>query len=229
MAWLRLIAYFAGFALLLWFLTALEVAYPGSLRLQEFRDASDAYGTSEYSPVEILQSLFLLVCGLIMAQVAERHASQRPLAIPFGGLALAYLIRENDYFLDRYIATNFWPVLIAVAGALVIAYGWRQRRRLNIALARLWPSPALTLMFAGALVLFVFVRLIGQEVLWQAILGDSYQRIVKLAVEEFVELLGYMLWLAGAAEYWFQVRDSAVREPQPAAVRRRQTLLGRRG
>jgi hypothetical protein len=59
-------------------------------------------------------------------------------------------------------------------------------------------------------------------------MGEGYQRVVKLALEEFIELIGYMFWLIGSIEYAYQVRATATREPLPAAVRRRQTRLGRR-
>ena len=85
----------------------------------------------------------------------------------------------------------------------------------------MWPSPGLTLLFAGAIIIFVFVQIVGHEPLWQAILGEHYQRIVKLAVEEFIELSGYFLWLIGTIEYLFQARAIAMREPQPAARKRR--------
>ncbi|MDH3747052.1 MAG: hypothetical protein OER97_02500 [Gammaproteobacteria bacterium] len=228
MAWFRYLLYFLLIALITWMLTQLEVVYPGSLRLQVFTGEGDVLGTSEFSPVEMIQPLILAVCGLLMCWVALNFPSQRPLAFPFGGLALAFLIRELDYFLDRYIADNLWQVLIGIAGALVIVYTYRHRRRLMIALARIWPSPGLALLFAGAAILFAFVRLVGHEPLWQSILGDDYRRLVKLAVEEFIELIGYLLWLVGTIEYTYQVRSMAEREPQAAAVRRRQTKLGRR-
>jgi hypothetical protein len=44
---------------------------------------------------------------------------------------------------------------------------------------------------------------------------------VKLAVEEFIELSAYYLWLIGTVEYVFQVRAIALRDPQPVAVKRR--------
>ena len=78
-------------------------------------------------------------------------------------------------------------------------------------------------MFAGAVMIFGFVRIVGHESLWQAILGELYQPIVAIAVEEFVELIGYLLWLVGAIEYWYQVRSIIERSPLPAAVKRRQT------
>ena len=153
--------------------------------------------------------------------MAKNFPSQRPVAFLFGGMALAFIIRELDYFLDKYVADNFWQTLMGIVAALVIAYTVRHRRRLRIAWLRLWPSPGLTLLFAGAIVIFAFVRLVGHEPLWMAILGDHYQRVAKLAIEEFIELIGYFLWLIGTIEYTFQASAIATREPQPAAARRR--------
>jgi hypothetical protein len=221
MPWLRLLLYFSAIAFVTWALTAMEIASPGSLKLHIVLSESDQFGTSEFSPVEIIQAIILGACGVIMWWVARYCPTQRPVAILFGSMALAFLIRELDYFLDRFIADNFWQVLIAVVGSLVIAYTLRHLKRLQIALSRIWPSPGLTLLFAGAIILFAFVRLIGHEPLWMSILGDDYRRIFKLAVEEFIELIGYFLWMIGTIEYAFQARAMAMAEPQPAARRRR--------
>ena len=123
------------------------------------------------------------------------------------------------------VADNFWQVLVGLVAAAVITYTYRNRRRFRIAWLRLWPSPGLTLLFAGAIINFMFVQLVGHEPLWQAILGDQYQRIVKLAVEEFIELSAYFLWLIGTIEYGFQVRAIASREPEPAVKKRRKARL----
>ena len=222
MVWPRYLCYFVGVALLTWMLTQLEISFPGSLRLHVMVNPGDQYGTSEFSPVELIQPLIIGVCAALMAWVPHYCPSQRPIAIPFGGMALAFLIRECDYFLDRYLADNLWQVVVGVIGALVIVYIYRVRKRLRIAWGRVWPSPGLALLFGGAVILFAFVRLVGHEPLWMAILGDDYRRIVKLAVEEFIELIGYMLWLIGTIEYTYQARAIAYREPQPAAQRRRE-------
>lgn len=228
MAWIRYLVYFLLITGVTWALSALEVTYPGSLKLQVFTDAGDRLGTSEYSPIEIIQPLVLMVCGMIMGWVALHYPLQRPLALPFGGLAAIFIVRELDYFLDRLIADNFWQIVMAVIAALVIAYVVRQRRRLQFALARIWPSPGLVLLFAGAVILFSFVRFVGHAPLWQAIMGEDYQRIVKLAAEEFIELIGYLFWLIGSFEYAWQARSIALREPETPAVRRRRNRLRRR-
>ena len=221
MALFRYVFYFLGITLFTWLLIMLEIASPGSLKLHVFAGPGDTLGTSEYSPIEIIQPGILAICGLLYAWVAKYCISQRPIAFLFGGMALAFIIRESDYFLDRFVADNFWRLLLGIVAALVIVYTYRHRRRFRIAWLRLWPSPGLTLLFAGAIVNFAFVRLVGHESLWMAILGDDYQRVVKLAVEEFIELLGYFLWLIGTIEYTYQARAITLREPQPVAAKRR--------
>lgn len=221
MALVRYISYLLGIALVTWLLTHFEIASPGSLRLQVFTYPGDSLGTSEFSPIEFLQLAILIFCGLLYAWVARNYPSQRPIAFTFGGLALAFLVREMDFYLDRYVIDNFWQVVVALVSALIITYTFRHRRRFRIAWLRLWPSPGLTLLFAGATIQFAFVRLVGHEPLWMAILGDDYVRLVKLAIEEFIELMGYYLWLIGTIEYLFQVRAIATREPRPLAAKRR--------
>ena len=221
MAILRYVIYFLGIALFTWLLTMLEITSPGSLKFLVIAEPGDALGTSEYSPVELIQPGILGICGLLYAWVAKYCPSQRPIAFLFGGMALAFLIRECDYFLDRYVADNFWQMLMGVVCALVIVYTYRHRRRFRIAWLRMWPSPGLTLLFAGAVIIFAYVRIIGNEPLWASIMGENYQRVVKLAIEEFIELLGYFLWLIGTIEYTYQARAIALREPQPVAAKRR--------
>jgi len=222
MVLIRYILYFLGIALLTWLLVQMEVAAPGSLKLQIFARPGDTFGTSEYSPVELIQVAVLLVCCALYAWVAVKCPSQRPIAVPFGGLAGIFAIRELDYFFDRFIVDNFWQVIMVVVAATLITYASRNRRRFRIAWVRIWPSPGLTLLFAGACILFAFVELIGYEPLWMAIMGDSYERIVGLAVEELIEIAGYYLWLIGSIEYTYQARAIAMREPQPAVAKRRE-------
>jgi len=221
MALLRYILYFFGVAIITWLLTQLEISSPGSLKLHIYPSPTDTLGTSEYSPVEIIQPGILAICGLLLVWVARNCPSQRPVAFLFGGMALVFLIRELHFFLDR-VADNLWQVLVALPSALVIVYIYRHRRRFRIAWGRVWPSPGLAILFSGAIVMFAFVQIVSNENLWMAILGEDYQRVVKLSVEEFMELAAYYLWLIGTIEYTYQARVIAMREPQPAVAKRRQ-------
>jgi hypothetical protein len=221
MALLRYAVYMIGIAGFTWLLTWMEIAAPGSLLFYVNEEGGSGLGTSEYSPVEIIQPVMLAICGLLFAWVARDCPSQRPIAFAFGGFALVAIVRELDYFFDRLVADNFWQVLVAIIAALAIAYTYRHRKRFRIAWLRLWPSPGLTLIFAGATIHFGFALAVGHEPFWVAIMGEDYQRVVKLAVEEMIELMGYYLWLIGSLEYAFQARAIAFREPQPAVAKRR--------
>ena len=203
-------------------LTQLEISFPGSLKLacrcQRKRSIRHQRILAHRNHPAIHPDDLRPAHGL-----GRKYCpSQRPIAFPFGGLALAFIIRELDYFFDRFIVDNLWQALVAIAGALVITYTYRQRKRLKIAWARIWPSPGIALLFAGASSCSAFVLLVGHEPLWMSILGDSYQRIVKLAVEEFIEMSAYFLWLIGSIEYAYQARAIAYRAPQPAAQRLRE-------
>ena len=221
MALIRYLFYFLGIGFFTWLLAALEIWAPGTLKLHLFTHSGDTLGTSEYSPVEIIQTGILVICGLLYSWVAVNCPSQRPIAFLFGGFAFIFAVRELDYFLDRYVADNFWQFVIGIAASLLIAYVLRQRKRFRVAWLRVWPSPGLTLLFAGAVINLAFVQFVGHEPLWMAILGDDYQRIVKLAVEEFIELAGYFLWLIGTLEYAYQAKAIAYQPPQTVAAKQR--------
>ncbi len=223
MAWIRYALYFALIVVVLGVLTRLEVNYPGFLNLQAFLSPTDSLGTSEYSPIEQMQPLILLACCALMLWVALYCPAQRTIAVAFGGLSLAFMVRELDYFFDRVIVDNLWQVIIGIAFALVVVYLYRHYRKFQIALARAWPSAGLVLLFAGFCILAGAVHLVGHEPLWQSIAGEGYRRVIKLAVEEFAELLGYLFWLIGTIEYTYEARTLAFQPRVPAASRRRES------
>lgn len=203
---LRYTAYALGSGSLIGLLVLREVSFPGSLQLQVFRGPSDLLGTSEYSIVELIQLLLIAVSGVVFASVALRHRGQRPIAVMFGAIALACLIRELDYFLDLWFTDNLWQVLLALVVALSGAYLVRHSRRFVVGWARLWPSPAATLLFSGALTVFIFSNLLGHEGFWRVLQGEDYRRIAKLAMEEMTELAGYAVCFTGAVEYYLETR-----------------------
>lgn len=225
---IRYALYFVCVAVVTWLLTQIEIAAPGSLKLQVFTRIDDELGTSEYSPVELMQPALLAICGLLFGWVAQYSPLQRPLALSFGAAAMIFLIRELDFFLDRYIVDNFWQAPVAMIAAALIVYTWRHQKRLRLAWSRIWPSPALTLLFSGFLIHFAFLPFVGHAPLWEALLGESYQRIIKITVEEFIELAAYFLWMIGTIEYVVQSRAYVTRDPEQALLRSRRLRRARR-
>ena len=50
-----------------------------------------------------------------------------------------------------------------------------------------------------------FSRLFGRGSFWEAVMGDSYMRLVKNIAEEGTELMGYALLVIAAVEFLWQV------------------------
>ncbi len=213
----RYILYLAGFALVLVLVTSMETGAPGSLGFDPTPDRSG------FAPLQIMQVVVLLVCGLLYVWVAANCPSQRPIAIPFCGFAAVSVLIEVDDWLDDVVTENFGEVTIAVVGAAFLVYAWRQLKRLRIAWIRIWPSSGVTLLFAGAIINFVAVPLVGNEALWLAIAGrNADAETLALASSELLQTLGYFFWLAGTIEYTYQARAIALRTPVAAAAKRRE-------
>ncbi len=157
------------------------------------------------------ESLFLLLF-IIHVLVARRVQSVRTLALLFGGFFLLALVRELDAVLEGNIGTGAWQVL---ATLIVIAMIYRLRQDwqgFRFQLQSHMETYSFGLFMAGFLTTFAFSRLLGNEELWMAIMEESYQRNVKNAVEETVELLGdALMFFSGiefALHYWSRNRDA---------------------
>lgn len=157
--------------------------------------------TSELSPVELLQNLLLLISAGCFAWVAWRDRLRRPMAASVAVLLLACLIRELDFFLDFFVVDNLWQVLCVALISVALVYSLRNRERFSQGWRRSWPSAGLAMVLGGFILLVPYAQLVGHEALWRSILADDYLRVVKVAVEEFVELGAYVLIMMGTAEF----------------------------
>jgi hypothetical protein len=199
---LRYLAYTLGVFVTMTLIIAVAQRMPGGLGFDRFLEGVSA-PTSELSPVEQLQNLLLLFCAGVFAWVAWRDRLRRPMAISLVLLMLACLIRELDFFLDIYAADNVWQVLCGLLLTVLVVYGVRNRVRFAQGWKRSWPSAGLAMIMGGFILLVPFAQLLGHQALWQGILGEDYIRVVKVAVEEFVELGGYALITIGAIEFLY--------------------------
>jgi hypothetical protein len=159
--------------------------------------------TSEFSPVEILQNLLLIFCICLFGWIASRDRLRRPFALGFCALFTIFLVRELDYFMDFYGVDNLWQVLCASLLAITLVYLGRHRHRFEQGLRRSWPSTGLAIILVSFILLIPFAQLVGHNALWEQILGDSYVRVIKVAVEEFIELGAYALLAIGSIEFLY--------------------------
>ena len=80
MLWHSTLLYCIAIAFVTWTLTQMELASPGSLKLHLVLNDTDRFDISEYSPIEIIQAIILVVCSVIMAWVAQNRITQQPMA-----------------------------------------------------------------------------------------------------------------------------------------------------
>ena len=59
------------------------------------------------------------------------------------------------------------------------------------------------MVMAGMILLIPFAQFVGHAGVWQVIMGDDYQRVAKVAAEEFVELGAYAIITIGAFEFLY--------------------------
>ena len=179
--------------------------------------------TTEFSLLESVQHLLLLVCLLIFAWIALRDRLRRPLAVAFAGIFAVCLVRELDFFFDRYVLDNLWPVFAALITVLTGVYLFRHRRRVEAGWQRSWPSAGLAMVIAGMILLVVFTQLLSRQSVWVPTLGDDYVRAALLGFEELSELGAYLVIAIGSVEFlytWSRLPETRSMD-RPSRKRRR--------
>lgn len=191
---------------------AVLVSLPPLLLQADVRWLGNEVG--EHSLVEVAQSVLLLGCSLAFAWLAWRRPADRRFAVLAAGLFACMLIRENDALLDG-IGDGLWQAMVTVVASTCLlhaAYDWRGALR---GMARLMVSRAGLVMSIGLVVVLVYSRLLGMGLLWQGLLDEHYLKLIKNAIEESAELLGYVLILAASLAY-VGGRLIGQRQPAPA-------------
>ncbi|CAI0856586.1 hypothetical protein [Serratia entomophila] len=157
----------------------------------------------ETSLTEIAQELMLASVSACFFTGAVLRRAYRPAWALIGGFFLCMLIREMDFAFDL-LWHGAW-VWFALAVTLVcLAFGVRHRAAALRGLVHFVSHPNYGMMCAGLLCILVFSRLFGMHVLWQELMLDGYNRVVKNMVEEGCELVGYGFCLMATLGYMRQ-------------------------
>lgn len=171
--------------------------------------AQGAYWEAKYLPsvrfselgfTEFTQTFILATACLLL--IYARHVLRVWPNVTLLLLAFiaASLVREQDYFLDNYVARHTWKVLVALIVIPSITWVVIQRRHFLAEFAHYSNTLSLGLFTAGVLTTYIFSRLFGRQIFWQAVMQENYMRDVKSMAEEVVELLGYSIILIAMVE-----------------------------
>lgn len=172
----------------------LEVLYLPDVRYTEL-------GFTEFTQTMVLASCCALL--VYIRQVLNVWPTVTLLLLAF---IAASLVREQDYFLDHYVAENTWKYLVALIVLPSLAWVIRHRQRFLDEFRYYSNTFAFGLFAAGVLVTYIFSRLYGRQEFWRAVLAEHYIRDFKDIAEEAIELLGYSLILFATIELLFLAR-----------------------
>lgn len=157
----------------------------------------------ENSFTEIVQESMLLMLALLFYCHAWRTPDRRYSSLLIGGFFSCMLIRELDFFFDTLFHGS-WVWFALLTAALCLSGASRNVPKALEGLAAFMRHPAYGMMLSGLLCVFVFSRLFGMHELWQELMQDGYNRLVKNMVEEGTELFGYTL--CALAGVWYRVQ-----------------------
>jgi len=172
------------------------------LNLAFMQDATHVTSTGKFgenSWTEILQEVFLFILGIFFIVISRNDHKLAPVSELISVFFFMACIRELNNFID------FWIYLVLPLLLLFIWLLYRHRKTIIASVHSFLGSPFISWFVIGFLVTFVFSRLFGRSSLWKAILGDDYNRWVKNAAEEGIELLGYSLLFIGGVEMLWNV------------------------
>lgn len=155
---------------------------------------------SELGFTEFTQTLVLATCCAMLIYIRQVLKVWPTITLLLMAFVAASLVREQDYFLDNYVADNTWKVLVALIIIPTLIWVVKQRQRFLEEFAHYSNTFAFGLFTAGVLTTYIFSRLYGRQEFWQAVLEDNYARNFKDVAEEVVELLGYSLILIATLE-----------------------------
>ena len=171
------------------------------LNIVYMHDATHVTSTGKFgenSWTEILQETFLFLLGILFIIIGRRD---RDLTVVSNLGSVFFFIAFIREFNNQI---SFWPILEIPLILILFWFLVRDRKKLIPSIDRFLKNPAIPWFVIGFLVTFIFSRLFGRTGLWENLLGDNYNRWVKNAAEEGIELLGYSLLFIAGIELFVQ-------------------------
>ncbi len=158
----------------------------------------------EISVTEIIQEFLLGIIVILFIYNSFRYPKIKYGMILIAGFFSCLLIRELDFIMDKMPFPWFYVAMAIALFCIVLAF--KHKENTLYGLNHFLKSESYYIMVGGLLLVLAFSRLIGMKILWQDLLGRSYIRVVKNAVEEISELMSYMLCLIAALKYTGSLR-----------------------
>lgn len=165
----------------------------------------------ENGPLEWIHFLLPAASALILATIAKKHSDEGNILKMVSIIMIVLAVRELDYFLDLYLFIGAYRPVIAFAIGYFFYLIWKNRLLLHGQSRSYMKTSSFYFIACGLLLVIVFAQIIGQKELWMTVMGEGFMRIVKDAVEETSETIGYLLLFFGSLEAFFTHRPTEAR------------------
>lgn len=147
----------------------------------------------ESSIVEMTQVFFLAVSVAVFYYKAYKYPEIRGGMVLVGSFLLCAVLRELDFLFDQTPVHWTIPVTLTVIISVVYSF-FRNYNSTKYGIFSFMSGRSFSTMSVGLIVVLVYSRLFGSKKIWTTLFDDSIKlRIVKNAIEEGLELLGYSL------------------------------------
>lgn len=155
---------------------------------------------SEHSLTEYMQDVMSFLSCMLFLYAAHLDAKLKIASTLLAALLGMMFIRESDSLLDHYVFDGAWQTIVLLIFSCVMVFLIGRFSKIYASLKEYSLEVSFGVFLAGFVTLLAFSRLMGRSSFWQAVMGDSYMRIVKNIVEESIETFGYSLILIAAIE-----------------------------
>lgn len=156
----------------------------------------------EISMTEIGQEVLLVASCSIFLLHAVRKPESRGFLVLVAAFFLVMLIRELDYIFDA-IRHGFWKWLVLPTVVAAITYvNMRCRNTIVGPMVAFLGTKAYYFICFGLIMTVVFSQYFGSgNLIWEHVLASGSAWVVKTALQEGLELLGYILITYGAVTF----------------------------
>jgi len=167
------------------------------------------HSVGELSVTEITQEALLLFTVLIFLYGAWRHPGSRGFLVLVAGFFSCALIRELDAFMDTiWHGFWFWPA-ITVALSTITYVVVCCKNSVADPMSNFVGTRPYFYIITGLIVLLVFSRTFGSgALLWQEVMEAAYTSKFKSALQEGLELFGYLYIGYGSLLFFYNRFDS---------------------
>ena len=156
------------------------------------------HGIPELSVTEITQETLIFLSAVLCWLKAWRCACSRGFFVLAGGFFACLFIRELD-FLFAIIHHGFWIYPAVLTTIVCLIYAWVYRDTILLPMAAYASRKPFVYVSIGLIIALIVSRIFGSgELFWIRVMGSDYKGEYKQAIQEGLELLGYVIIFYGS-------------------------------